>query len=86
MAQEFYEEHLRDLGNQRARVARDNQRTALIFRQVERDVAYIQLKQVLNLPVDQPLVDAGERDHADPVAAPPAALGRSRSLASVTFF
>ena len=39
----------------RARVARDNQRTALIARQVERDVAYIRLKQALNLPIDLPL-------------------------------
>lgn len=39
----------------RARVARDNQRTALIAREVERDVAYIRLKQVLNLPIDLPL-------------------------------
>ena len=39
----------------RARVARDNQRTALIARQVERDVSYIRLKQALNLPIDLPL-------------------------------
>lgn len=39
----------------RARVARDNQRTAVIAREVERDVAYIRLKQVLNLPIDEPV-------------------------------
>jgi outer membrane protein TolC len=36
----------------RARVARDNQRTALIARTAEREVAFIRLKQLLNLPID----------------------------------
>lgn len=40
----------------RARVARDNQRTNAIIRQADREVAYVQLKQLLDLPVDVPLV------------------------------
>jgi len=39
----------------RARVARDNQRTAVIVRRNERDVALIRLKQFLNLPIDEPI-------------------------------
>jgi len=39
----------------RARVARDNQRTSAIARRAEREVAYVQLKQLLNLPVDAPM-------------------------------
>lgn len=52
----------------RARVARDNQRTSAIARRADREVAYIQLKQLLGLPVDQPLQltttlgDTGFRD------------------------
>jgi len=39
----------------RARVTRDNQRAALIRARVQRDLAYLRLKQLLNLPADQPL-------------------------------
>lgn len=39
----------------RARVARDNQRTSAITRRADREIAYVQLKQFLNLPVDAPL-------------------------------
>jgi outer membrane protein TolC len=39
----------------RARVARDNQRTAVIVRRSEREVALIRLKQFLNLPIDEPI-------------------------------
>lgn len=39
----------------RARVARDNQRTNAIARRADQEVAYIQLKQLLNLPVDAPV-------------------------------
>lgn len=55
-------EQRREVGSQpefdvlRARVARDNQRTVLITRTADREVAYVQLKQLLDLPVDQPLV------------------------------
>jgi outer membrane protein TolC len=51
----------RRVGNQsefellRATVTRDNQRPVLITRQGSRDVAYLRLKQLLNLPLDEPL-------------------------------
>lgn len=39
----------------RARVTRDNQRASLIRTRVQRDLAYLRLKQLLNLPAEQPL-------------------------------
>ena len=39
----------------RATVSRDNQRPLLIARRGDRDVAYFRLKQLLNLPLDEPL-------------------------------
>ncbi|MDQ2668235.1 MAG: TolC family protein, partial [Gemmatimonadota bacterium] len=51
----------RRVGNQsefdllRATVSRDNQRPVLITRQGDRDVAYLRLKQLLNIPLDAPL-------------------------------
>jgi outer membrane protein len=39
----------------RARVARDNQRAAAIQRAADRDLAYLQLKQLLELPGETPL-------------------------------
>jgi outer membrane protein TolC len=51
----------RQVGNQsefdllRARVTRDNQRPVVIQRRAARDVAYYQLKNLLNLPLEQPL-------------------------------
>jgi len=51
----------RRVGNQsefellRATVSRDNQRPVLITRQGARDIAYLRLKQLLNLPLDEPL-------------------------------
>lgn len=39
----------------RARVARDNQRAAVIQRRSERDLAHIRLKQLLNLTLEQPV-------------------------------
>lgn len=51
----------RRVGNQsefdllRARVTRDNQRPVVIQRRADRDLAYYRLKQLLNLPLDQPL-------------------------------
>jgi outer membrane protein len=39
----------------RARVARDNQRAAVIRTGVQRDLAYLRLKQLINVPADQPL-------------------------------
>jgi outer membrane protein len=51
----------RQVGNQsefdllRARVTRDNQRPIVIQRQAARDIAHYRLKQLLDLPLDQPL-------------------------------
>ncbi len=39
----------------RAQVTRDNQRPLLIQRQSDREVAYLRLKQLLNIPLEQPL-------------------------------
>ena len=39
----------------RAQVTRDNQRPVLIQRQSDREVAYLRLKQLLNLPLEQPV-------------------------------
>ncbi len=39
----------------RATVTRDNQRPVLITRRGDRDIAYLRLKQLLNLPLDAPL-------------------------------
>lgn len=40
----------------RAQVTRDNQRPTLIQRRWERDLAYLRLKQLLNVPYDDPVV------------------------------
>jgi outer membrane protein len=40
----------------RAEVSRDNQRPVVIQRRTSRDVAYLRLAQMLNLPLDRPLV------------------------------
>jgi outer membrane protein len=40
----------------RARVTRDNQRPVLIRRRAERDIAYVRFKQLLNLPLAEPVV------------------------------
>jgi outer membrane protein TolC len=39
----------------RATVARDNQRPVVIQRRGERDIAYLRLKQLLNVPLDEPV-------------------------------
>ena len=52
----------REVGNQsefellRARVTRDNQRPVVIQRRADRDLSYFRLRQVLNLPPEQPLI------------------------------
>jgi outer membrane protein len=52
----------RQVGNQpefellRATVARDNQRPIVIQRRADRDIALMRLKQMLNLPLNEPLV------------------------------
>jgi outer membrane protein len=51
----------RDVGNTsefellRAQVTRDNQRPVMIQRRSDREVAYLRLKQMLNIPLEQPL-------------------------------
>jgi outer membrane protein TolC len=39
----------------RARVTRDNQRPVVIQRSADRDLAYVRLRQLLDIPLDQPL-------------------------------
>lgn len=56
----------RQVGNQsefdllRARVTRDNQRPVVIQRRAARDLAYYRLKNLLNLPLEQPLALTSE--------------------------
>ncbi|HET6764980.1 MAG TPA: TolC family protein [Longimicrobiaceae bacterium] len=65
----------RRVGNQpefdvlRASVARDNQRPVVIQRRSDRDQAYLRLKQLLNLPLDQPLALTSSLGEADSVVA-----------------
>jgi outer membrane protein TolC len=54
----------------RAQVARDNQRPTVIRRRADRDVAYLRLRQLLELPADAPLTI--EVDLETPALAPPA--------------
>ncbi|MEO8449148.1 MAG: TolC family protein [Gemmatimonadota bacterium] len=44
----------------RAQVARDNQRPIVITRRTQRDLAYVRLKQLLNLPLEQELTLTSE--------------------------
>jgi len=53
----------------RATVARDNQRPVVIQRQSDRDIAYLRLKQLLNLPLDEPVTLVTSID--DSTVAPP---------------
>ena len=55
----------------RAQVARDNLRPVVLRRQAERDVAYLRLRQLLELPADAPLVlDVSLEGDALPAPAP----------------
>ncbi len=67
----------------RAQVARDNQRPAVIQRRADRDLAYLRLKQLVDLPLDESVVlTTGLGDEAPP---PPARLaGVDRGAASDT--
>ena len=79
----------RQVGNQpefellRATVARDNQRPILIQRQSDRDIALMRLKQLLNLPAQEPLTLTTPLD--DTTAVVPARLtsGLSPGIDSV---
>ena len=63
----------------RASVTRDNQRPAAIQRRSQRDVAYLRLKQLLNLPLHEPLLLTDALDDAD--AAPAVTLTASTASA-----
>jgi outer membrane protein TolC len=65
----------RQVGNQsefdllRARVTRDNQRPVVIQRRADRDLAHYRLKQLLNIPLDQPVAlttQLGDTSLVDP--------------------
>jgi outer membrane protein TolC len=56
----------------RAEVARDNQRPLVIQRRTSREVAYLRLAQLLNLPLDQPLILTTPLGDTTSAAAPPA--------------
>ncbi|HKG95408.1 MAG TPA: TolC family protein [Gemmatimonadaceae bacterium] len=68
----------RQVGNQsefellRAQVARDNLRPTVIQARTQRDVAHLRLRQLLNLPLDQPL--SLTSDLGDTTVLSPAAL------------
>jgi outer membrane protein len=76
----------RQVGNQpefellRATVSRDNQRPILIQRQSDRDIALMRLKQLLNLPLDEPLTLTTPLD--DTTAVIPARLTSGPSTRS----
>ncbi|MBA3497151.1 MAG: TolC family protein [Gemmatimonadales bacterium] len=84
-----------EVGNQsefellRARVTRDNQRPVVIQRRAERDLAYIRLKQLLDLPLQQPVAlttDLGDTTLARApelaaLAPPPGDTGIDRRVA-----
>ncbi|HET7233228.1 MAG TPA: TolC family protein [Longimicrobium sp.] len=63
----------RQVGNQpefellRAQVTRDNQRPAVIQRRADRDLAYIRLRLLLDLPADQPVTLTTPLNDAAPV-------------------
>jgi outer membrane protein len=72
----------------RAEVSRDNQRPVVIQRRTAREVAYLRLAQMLNLPLDQPLVlttGLGDTTGAEaPPATPIAAVAKGEVDTSVT--
>ncbi len=53
----------------RATVTRDNQRPVVIQRRGDRDVAYLRLKQLLNLPLEAPLVLTTPLDQPETVSS-----------------
>jgi outer membrane protein TolC len=65
----------------RAEVSRDNQRPVVIQRRTARELAYVRLAQILNLPLDQPVVlttSLGDTASAEgPPAVPIADRGRT---------
>jgi len=77
----------RQVGNQsefellRAQVTRDNARPPVIQARSNRSVAYLRLKQLLNLPLDEDLqlTTSIEEPLSSPVAVLPAGLGTARA-------
>jgi outer membrane protein len=72
----------------RARVTRDNQRPVVIQRRADREIAYYRLKQLLNIPLAQPLAlttTLGDTSlvHAPELAAVVAASGDTSTAARV---
>ena len=65
----------------RASVTRDNQRPAAIQRRAQRDVAYLRLKQLLNLPLNEPLLLTDALADTD---EPPPVRVTAASTAAVT--
>ncbi len=57
----------------RAQVSRDNQRPVVIQRRSQRDIAYLRLRQLLNLPLEQPLALTTPLGEADSSAVEAAA-------------
>jgi outer membrane protein TolC len=53
----------------RAQVTRDNQRPIVIQQRATRDLAYIRLKQLLNLPMDEPIALSTPLETADALPA-----------------
>ena len=66
----------------RARVNRDNQTPIMIRQQVNRDIAMLRLKQLLELPVDYPL-QLADALGADRLAPPPVFAERVASVESL---
>jgi outer membrane protein len=56
----------------RAEVTRDNQRPAVIQRRTSRELAYLRLAQILNLPLDQPLALTTSLGDTTDAPVPPA--------------
>jgi outer membrane protein len=53
----------------RARVSRDNQRAGVIRTRIQRDLAYLRLKQLLDIPADEPIeLDANLTEPNGPLA------------------
>lgn len=63
----------------RARVARDNQRPAVIQRRTARDLAYDRLRTLLDLPAGQPLELTTPLDGSAPPVSPPGTAGADRA-------
>ncbi len=66
----------------RARVQRDNARPAVIAARTQRDVAFLRLRQLLNLPADRPLALTTSIDNA--TTSTPAELRGASELVAAT--